>query len=54
MAAASNPVESLGLPGNKYELNTPAPLTRSRSASLHTVHPQGTAERHREREELEH
>lgn len=56
MTAASNPVESSVLPGSKYELSTPAPWTHSRSATLHTVHPRGTTERHREREKegLEH
>lgn len=44
MTAASKPVEASILPGNKYEQGTPAPLTRSHSASLHTVHPQGTTE----------
>lgn len=41
------------LPGNKYEQDTPAPLTRSRSASLHTVRPQGTTkEREKEKSEF--
>lgn len=29
-------------PGNKYEQDTPAPSTHSRSASLRTVRPRGT------------
>lgn len=37
------------LPGSKYEPSTQAPYTRSHSGSLHTVHPQGTTERHKGR-----
>lgn len=40
------------LPGSKYEPDTPAPWTRSRSSSLHNVHPRGTTETQRERQRV--
>lgn len=39
--------DSSVLPGSRFEPSTPAPWTHSRFASLHTVHPPGTAARKR-------